>query len=120
MIKHDKLTHPSEFHSQTSHSDGLSHNDFPSKGWSVLLRNLFRQVERAVIWFLTPSHDPQICEKRDRKGNIYFRIYDSTTDESLTLYSEEEVRIWLDRRYSTKRTNKSIKPALPFLPFKLP
>lgn len=55
--------------------------------WDFLLDTLGRTSE------------PRIYRKHDRHGNQYFHVYDPSTGMSSTFASEQEVRIWLDRRY---------------------
>ncbi len=43
--------------------------------------------------------EPQIWERKDRYGNIYYRIYDPKSDRHFYFNSEDEVRWWLDKRY---------------------
>lgn len=45
------------------------------------------------------SSEPKIQQKRDRSGNLYFKVYDPMTQHSCTLDSEREVRVWLEKRY---------------------
>ncbi|QYO63499.1 hypothetical protein [Leptolyngbya sp. 7M] len=43
-------------------------------------------------------------QKREPNGNEYYQVYDPVTGNSKTFGSEEETRIWLDRRfYETSR-----------------
>ncbi|MBD2459507.1 hypothetical protein H6G89_00480 [Oscillatoria sp. FACHB-1407] len=48
---------------------------------------------------LTCSSEPHVWQERDRHGNLTWRIYEPSTNRSATFASEEEVRIWLEKRY---------------------
>lgn len=56
-----------------------------------LLANLFRK-----------ANEPQIISRTNSRGNLYFKVYDPQTKWTGTFSSEEEVRIWLDRRYYSR------------------
>lgn len=43
--------------------------------------------------------EPKVWQKKDRKGNIYWRVYNPTTGYCGSFNSEEEVRMWLEERY---------------------
>ncbi|MBD1867415.1 hypothetical protein H6F95_08910 [Cyanobacteria bacterium FACHB-471] len=45
------------------------------------------------------NEEPQISQKRDRSGEVFWRVYDPTTGESARFNSELEVRFWLEQRY---------------------
>lgn len=49
--------------------------------------------------FLAGPAEPQIYQRRDRRGKVYFRLYDPRTDQQRVFSSEEEIRIWFDQRY---------------------
>ena len=55
--------------------------------------------EERLINKLQAELEPKIWEKRDRLGNI-FKVYDPASDRFIYLSSENEVRIWLEERYS--------------------
>jgi len=59
---------------------------------------LKRIWDRFVQYCLGYS-EPQITLKRDRSGEHYWSVYDPTTHQSLTFWSANEVRIWLEERY---------------------
>lgn len=44
--------------------------------------------------------EPQVWEKHDRHGHTFFKVYDPQSDRYLYLSSEDEVRVWLEERYS--------------------
>ena len=49
---------------------------------------------------LSTYSEPKIWEKKDRYGHIYFQVFDPIGDRYLHFNSEDEVKWWLDRRYS--------------------
>jgi YD repeat-containing protein len=52
----------------------------------------------------TPASDePQVRQRRDRSGQIYWLVYDPETNRSARLSSEQEVRQWLEQRFSQHR-----------------
>ena len=71
---------------------------------SKLRRKLPRFQKLSGLWerlvnALAGQSEPKIYRKRDRQGNWYFRVYDPVGDRSATLYSERELRAWIDQRY---------------------
>ena len=56
-----------------------------------LLANIFRQ-----------TNEPQIIARKNNRGDTYFKVYDPQTKWTGTFSSEQEVRIWLDRRYHSR------------------
>ena len=57
---------------------------------------------QSLIKFLDSAYwgrEPKISQKCDRKGNIYWQIYDPVTRQYTSFASEKEVRIWLEKRY---------------------
>jgi len=57
------------------------------------------QMWEDLINALAGRSEPKIYRKRDRQGNWYFRVYDPVMGRSVTLYSEQEMRTWIDQRY---------------------
>ncbi len=80
--------------------------DFPKQDSS---RNTITKLRRNIVkklnelgdrWTrLSTYAEPKIWERKDRYGNIYYRIYDPKSDRYIYFNSEEEVRWWLDKRY---------------------
>lgn len=60
------------------------------------LANLFQTVLNAA----SGNSEPRISQKRDRRGNLYFSVYDPISNESAVMGSEQEIRAWLEQRYS--------------------
>jgi hypothetical protein len=55
---------------------------------------------QTVIDFLhTPSGEPEVKQKIDRVGNIYWRVYDPVSDRTVRFNDKQEVMIWLDERH---------------------
>ena len=48
---------------------------------------------------IVKNHEPQIEQKRDRHGIIYWQVYDFATNKSYTFGSEQEVRSWIEHRH---------------------
>ncbi|WP_421658088.1 hypothetical protein [Leptothermofonsia sp. ETS-13] len=65
---------------------------FPIKLWLSKIWNL-------IIDALTKEPELQIREVQDGAGNIWWYIYDPTTDRAAWLDSKNEVRIWIEKNY---------------------
>ncbi|MBD2066745.1 hypothetical protein H6F93_04260 [Leptolyngbya sp. FACHB-671] len=57
------------------------------------------QILSSILSILAGNEEPQISQKRDRSGEVFWRVYDPTTGESARFNSELEVRFWLEQRY---------------------
>jgi hypothetical protein len=64
------------------------------------LANLgLRQIWRAFSDFWqAPSQEPQVHQKIDRNGKLYWEIYDSLDDCLLHFDNEQDVVIWLEEQ----------------------
>ena len=59
----------------------------------------FRSFWEGLLTLLCRRKEPKIWRKRDRAGNWYFQVFDPITGASSILESEQEVRVWLEKRY---------------------
>jgi hypothetical protein len=59
----------------------------------------FEQIWNLLLKAFANSSEPQIYQKHDRHGNMYFKVYDPVTRQFGTFTTEQEVRVWLDQRY---------------------
>ena len=60
------------------------------------IANIFRNIERNLV---LKSNEPKVEQKRDRDGNLYWKVYDFTTNKSYTFGSDRDVKIWIENRY---------------------
>lgn len=61
------------------------------------LRSALRKLWQSLT---VPSSEPHVWKKGDRQGNIYWKVYDPLTDRSGLFESENQLRVWLEQRYS--------------------
>ncbi|NJR58283.1 MAG: hypothetical protein HC769_05125 [Cyanobacteria bacterium CRU_2_1] len=61
--------------------------------------SIFDRLWQSLLNGFLGNSEPKIYQKRDRYGDVYFRVYDPMTGTSSSFKSEQEVRIWLDQRY---------------------
>lgn len=59
---------------------------------ATLLSNIKRQL-------FVNKNEPNIKQKCDRHGNLYWQIHDYQHNQILTFGTDTEVRIWLEQRY---------------------
>ncbi|NCJ04936.1 hypothetical protein GS597_00045 [Synechococcales cyanobacterium C] len=66
--------------------------------WFTLLSWLGRYWQALLDSF---SRQPEfrIRQRRDRKGNLWWDVYDPITNQYASLASEDEVRIWIEQSY---------------------
>ncbi|MEC4892917.1 MAG: hypothetical protein SAL07_13035 [Oscillatoria sp. PMC 1051.18] len=72
---------------------------FFEKIWQVIAKDI---VWEYLLNITVRSSEPRIYEKRDRYGKTYWQVYDPVTNFCYSFDSENEVRIWLERRYYSK------------------
>ena len=58
-----------------------------------------------LIHLLVSDPTPSIQIKCDRNGKVIFKVFDPVTGLTTQLSSEEEVRVWLEGRYSHQPNN---------------
>jgi hypothetical protein len=63
-----------------------------------LLRHL-GGVKKAIATWIVQASEPKVSERRDRKGRLYYRVYDPVSNSSAAFGSESEIRAWLEQRY---------------------
>lgn len=61
--------------------------------------NSIKLLRRSLQNWTTQYFEPKIQSKQDFRGNSYFEVYDPVSRKSFTCGSEQEVRIWLEKRY---------------------
>lgn len=55
----------------------------------------WQQLRRSLIALFTANSEPQI-----RKTNKGWRVFDPISNQTIYFSTEQEVRIWLEQRYS--------------------
>ena len=66
------------------------------------LWHFFQQISEAVVQELTRDrNEPRISKYYDVEGQAHWHIYDPYSGQRFTYLSENEVREWLDDRYSS-------------------
>ena len=70
------------------------------KAFASLVSNI--QIKQLFANFFRKTNEPQIIARKNHRGDVYFQVYDPQTQWTGTFSSEQEVRIWLDRRYYAK------------------
>ncbi|MGF1459386.1 MAG: hypothetical protein ACFBSG_10205 [Leptolyngbyaceae cyanobacterium] len=53
----------------------------------------------ALLRYFTGSQEPRISVQQDSEGQPVFEIYDPVDQSRHTLTSEQDVRVWLEKRY---------------------
>jgi hypothetical protein len=59
----------------------------------------FHRLIEGFLEHVSKRPEPRIYRRKNRRGDIYFKVYDPYTDRTRILGSELEVRIWLEARY---------------------
>ena len=71
----------------------------PAKSTQFSWRDRLQHVWREWVRSLTKSHELQISNLCDASGKIWWSGYDPQTQRSLHHVSENEIRVWIERRY---------------------
>jgi hypothetical protein len=58
------------------------------------------KVRRAIANQVTHGSEPTVRERCDRRGNVYYQVYDPRTQKSAVFGCQSEVRYWLEQRYA--------------------
>lgn len=66
---------------------------------SKLVKSVARILTDIGTKKLFLKNEPQIEQKRDRYGNLFWQVYDPTTHQSHSFGSDGDVRIWIEKRY---------------------
>lgn len=61
--------------------------------------NHFNWIRQLLVTALLPSTDPKVHWKRNLQDNLYLEIYDPMTAEHHYFESEQEARIWIEKRH---------------------
>ncbi len=70
------------------------------KAIALTLRSTLSRIWNAL--FTSVSDEPRIWQKRDRFGNVWWYVYDPISHRSIQFSSEQEVRRWLEKRFSNR------------------
>jgi hypothetical protein len=57
------------------------------------------RVKQAIATWIVQTSEPKVSERRDRKGRLYYQVYDPVSNSSAAFGSESEIRAWLEQRY---------------------
>jgi hypothetical protein len=57
------------------------------------------RVKKAIATWIVQTSEPKVSERRDRKGRLYYQVYDPVSNSSAAFGSESEIRAWLEQRY---------------------
>ncbi len=86
------------------------------------LLSILKKVGNYLLAVLTEESDLHIRQQEDRFGNTTCPVYEPQTGQSAQFSSEEDVRIWIDERYSQKQKHTtqdwiSLRSLYPLKPF---
>ena len=58
--------------------------------------NIFRNIKHSLT---VSKNEPQVEQKHDRFGNLYWQVRDRRTNQSYSFGSDSEVIAWIEQRY---------------------
>jgi hypothetical protein len=63
------------------------------------LFTILKAIWQRLIRTITNSKELQVWKTTDRHGHTYWHAYDPTTERSISVDSEAEMRSWIEQRY---------------------
>lgn len=93
------------FQAQTSASNKIEHLTEISltqklTNISQALATTFKDAGVSLVQYLTRPNEVRIWQVSDRQGESYWKAYDPYTNTTNYLNSENDLRVWLEQRYS--------------------
>ncbi len=64
-----------------------------------IIKSINKLWQKIASGLVTHKNEPQIEQKHDHNGNLYWQAYDFATNKSYTFISEHDVRVWIEERY---------------------
>ena len=77
----------------------------PNKNWH--LRHKLNSLWQSVMTFLETSSEPQVWTTQGKEYQTQWHVFDPATGQSAQFSCEEDVRVWLEERYSYHSFNLS-------------
>lgn len=71
----------------------------PKPSFKARVGAMLSALPELILGLGTTSQEPQISQRRDRAGQLQWRVYDPMSGQSSQFSSENDVRIWLENRY---------------------
>lgn len=72
---------------------------FRRKNQPRTVKYLFNQLWQTAMLYLTRPPEPKVRKKSNRRGDIWWEVYDPQHNLTANFTSEAEVRMWLDQRH---------------------
>ena len=71
------------------------------------LRNFVTKTWNSLVTLLNPKAEPEIQVRRDRNGELWWRVYLPDSGQSFYFNTEAEVYEWLDLRFNRRSTRST-------------
>lgn len=69
------------------------------RSWQLNWRSRLKKLWDYLLEYLTDSSQLRVWYTCDPEGKIWWSAYNPTTKQSINKVSEEQIRIWIERRY---------------------
>ena len=75
---------------------------YQSKGWdfSKNILHSLKSITAVFVDVFASQTEPKIRQEKDAEGNIIWQTYDPVTGRQARFDTEQEVRVWLEKRYN--------------------
>ncbi|WP_045056427.1 hypothetical protein [Aliterella atlantica] len=70
-----------------------------NRSWNLNWRSQLKRFGNFLRQHLTASSQLRVWHICDRQGKIWWSAYDPVIKQAIERVSEEQIRIWLERRY---------------------
>jgi predicted DNA-binding transcriptional regulator AlpA len=64
------------------------------------LKGMVGWVKTAIATWVVQASEPKVSKRRNRKGHLYYQVYDPISNTAAAFGSEAEIRAWLEQRYA--------------------
>ncbi len=64
-----------------------------------VIKRTLHQLWQNLVIYLTRPPEPKVRKKSNRRGEIWWEVYDPNRHLTANFTSELEVRMWLDQRH---------------------
>lgn len=71
----------------------------PNHSRKLSITSSLKKALQLFVQLVSGNHEPRVWTTTDPYGNIYWHAYDPTSEKSIRLSSEDEIRSWLEQRY---------------------
>ncbi len=77
----------------------ISEADIQTRSWNLSFWSKLKKLWYFLREYLQDSSQLRVWHSCDRQGKLWWSAYDPNTRQFISQVSEEQIRIWIERRY---------------------